>query len=448
MLQSKSLRTFSIVLFLFLLTPGKAAATHQQKAETPTVIRCGKLIDGRTTKSQEGMIIIIRGETIEAVGHTGSISIPPDAIVIDLSSATVLPGLIDAHSHIIPDIGYTQDSFLKRSSALNAIDGMVNAQKNLDAGFTTIRDPGDMDPYYSHFAVRNAIREGKVQGPRIVAAGHLLSITGGHADFNSGAPELNIPAFGEIVDGVDEVRRAVRKEVKWGADWIKVSATGGIYSAGDDPGLPQFTFDEIKAAVDEARRFGLFVAAHSHGLEGTKTALRAGVRSIEHGSVLDTEAVELFKRHGAYLVPTIYTSEYTLAEGEKNKTPAFAIEKARRMHELKRQSFDKAVQGGVKIVYGTDTGIIPHGDNARQFAVMVRWGMPPPQAILSATSVAAEMLNLSKVVGSIEAGKYADIIAVTGDPLNNISVLEDVKFVMKGGKVIKDTRGTLRSQVR
>ncbi|MGH9902437.1 MAG: metal-dependent hydrolase family protein, partial [Pyrinomonadaceae bacterium] len=223
-----------------------------------------------------------------------------------------------------------------------------------------------------------------------------------------------------------------------------VCATGGIYSAGDDPGLPQFTFDEMKAAVDEARRFGRYVAAHSHGLEGTKTALRAGVRSVEHGSVLDDEAVELFKRHGAYLVPTIYTSEYTLAEGEKNKTPAFAIEKARRLHEMKRESFLKAVRGGVKIVYGTDTGIIPHGANARQFAVMVRWGMPAPQAVLSATSVAAEMLNLSGLVGSIEPGKYADLIAVSGDPLSDISVLEDVKFVMKGGKVVKDTRGVKR----
>ena len=196
-----------------------------------------------------------------------------------------------------------------------------------------------MDPYYSHFVVRDAINAGKVQGPRIVAAGHLISITGGHGDFNSGAPELNIPAFGEIVDGVDEVRKAVRKEVKWGADWIKIAATGGIYTAGDNPGLPQFTFEEMKAAVDEARRFNRFVAAHSHGVEGTKAAIRAGVRSIEHGSVLDDEAIELFKRHGAYLVPTIYSSEFTLAEGEKYKQPAHAMEKARALHEMKRHSF-------------------------------------------------------------------------------------------------------------
>jgi imidazolonepropionase-like amidohydrolase len=298
-----------------------------------------------------------------------------------------------------------------------------------------------MDPYYAHFAVRDAINEGKVQGPRIFAAGHLLSITGGHADFNNVAPELGLPAFGEIVDGVDEMRKAVRKEVKWGADWIKISATGGIYTAGDDPGLPQFTFEEMKAAVDEARRFGRFVAAHSHGVEGTKAAIRAGVRSIEHGSVLDDEAVELFKRHGTYLVPTIYTSEFTLAEGEKNKQPAHAMAKARALHEMKRQSFSRAVSGGVKIVYGTDTGIIPQGANARQFAVMVRWGMPASQALLAATSMAAEMMGLSKDVGSIEAGKYADLIAVTGDPLANISVLEDVKFVMKGGKVIKNKIG-------
>jgi imidazolonepropionase-like amidohydrolase len=411
---------------------------QQTVSEEVIAVRCGKLVNGRTAEPQTDMVIIIRGQRIEAVGSARSVAIPQGATVIDLSHATVLPGLIDAHSHIIPDVGYTQDSFLKRSSALNAIDGLVNAQKSLAAGFTTLRDPGDMDLYYAHLAVRDAINAGKVQGPRIVAAGHLLSITGGHADFNSAAPEMPIPAFGEIVDGIDEVRKAVRKEVKWGADWIKVSATGGIYSAGDDPGLEQFSFDEMKVIVEEARRFNRYVTAHSHGVQGTKAALRAGVRSIEHGSVLDDEAVELFKQKGAYLVPTIYTSEYTIAEGEKNKTPEYALEKARSLHEMKRQSFLKAVKGGVKIVYGTDTGIIPQGANARQFAVMVRWGMSPAQAILAATSVAAEMLGMSKDIGSIEAGKYADLIAVAGDPLSNISTLEDVKFVMKGGKVIKD----------
>ena len=415
------------------------SVTPAQRADTEVVaVRCGKLIDGRTMQPQLDMVIIIRGERIQAVGKAASVETPRGAIVIDLSQATVLPGLIDVHSHIIPDVGYTQDSFLKRSSALNAIDGLVNAQKSLAAGFTTLRDPGDMDLFYAHLAVRDAINEGKVEGPRIVAAGHLLSITGGHADFNSAAPEMPIPAFGEIVDGMDEVRRAVRKEVKWGADWIKMSATGGIYSAGDDPGLQQFSYEEMKAIVEEARRFGRFVAAHSHGVEGTKSALRAGVRSIEHGSVLDDEAIELFKQKGAYLVPTIYTSEFTIAEGEKNKTPEFALEKARGLHEMKRQSFVRALKGGVKIAYGTDTGIIPQGANARQFAVMVRWGMSPAQAIMSATSVAAEMLGMSKDIGSLEPGKYADLIAVTADPLSNISTLEDVKFVMKGGKVIKD----------
>lgn len=413
----------------------------QQAGEALIAIRCGKLIDGIVAQPQQDMVVIIRGDRIEAVGKAASITIPKGATILDLRHATVLPGLIDAHSHIIPDVGYTQDSFLKRSSALNAIDGLVNAQKSLRAGFTTIRDPGDMDLYYSHFVVRDSINAGKVEGPRIVAAGHLLSITGGHADFNSAAPEMNIPAFGEIVDGVDEVRKAVRKEVKWGADWIKISATGGIYSAGDEPGLEQFSFDEMKAAVDEARRFGRYVSAHSHGVEGTKSALRAGVRSIEHGSILDDEAVALFKRYGSYLVPTIYTSEYTLAEGKKNNIPAFAFEKASRLHELKQKSFLKAVKGGVKIVYGTDTGIIPQGANARQFAVMVRWGMPPAQALLSAMSVAAEMLGFSKDLGSIETGKYADVIAVAGDPLADISTLEEVKFVMKGGKIVKDLLG-------
>lgn len=427
----------ALVAMVAVLASGQIGVA-QQRDSALIAIRCGRLIDGHAPHTQEDMVIIIRGERIDAVGKAASITIPKGATILDLSHATVLPGLIDAHSHIIPDVGYTQDSFLKRSSALNAIEGLVNAQKSLRAGFTTLRDPGDMDKYYAHFEVRDAINAGKVEGPRIVAAGHLLSITGGHADFNSGAPEMNIPAFGEIVDGVEEVRKAVRKEVKWGADWIKISATGGIYSAGDEPGLEQFSFDEMKAAVDEARRFGRYVSAHSHGVQGTKSALRAGVRSIEHGSILDDEAVELFKRYGSYLVPTIYTSEYTLAEGKKNNIPEFAFEKASRLHELKRESFLKAVKGGVKIVYGTDTGIIPQGANARQFAVMVKWGMPPAQALLSATSVAAEMLGLSKDMGSIEPGKYADVIAVAGDPLVDVSTLEDVKFVMKGGKIVKD----------
>jgi imidazolonepropionase-like amidohydrolase len=419
-----------------------ALSFAQQSSEEPLVaIRCGRLIDGRAGNAQEGMVILIRGERIAAVGKATDLMIPRGATMIDLSNETVLPGLIDVHSHIIPDAGYTQDSYLKRSSALNAIDGLLNAQKDLEAGFTTLRDPGDMDPYYAHLVVRDEINAGKIQGPRIVAAGHLLSITGGHADLNNVAPELNIGGFGEIVDGVDEVRKAVRKEIKWGADWIKIAATGGIYTAGDDPGREQFSFEEMKAAVDEAARFGRYVAAHSHGVDGTKSALRAGVRSIEHGSMLDDEAVELFNRQGAYLVPTIYTSEYTLTQGEKNKTPAYAMEKARRLHQIKRESFAKAVNGGVRIAFGTDTGIIPHGANARQFALMVKWGMPPLQAILSATSVAADLLGLSKDVGTVEAGKYADVIAVSGDPLKDISVLQNVKFVMKGGKVIKDSTG-------
>ncbi|HKA21698.1 MAG TPA: amidohydrolase family protein [Blastocatellia bacterium] len=434
----------TIVLTIFGL--GRTMYGQQSSAEQLTVIRCGKLIDGRNGQSQDRMTVVIRGERIESVRKSEGLTIPQGAIVIDLSNATVLPGLIDVHSHIIPDAGYTQDSYLRRSSALNAIEGLINAQKDLDAGFTTIRDPGDMDPYYAHLVVRDEINAKKVQGPRIVAAGHLLSITGGHADFNNTAPELNIAGFGEIVDSVDEVRKAVRKEVKWGADWIKIAATGGIYTAGDDPGREQFSFDEMKAAVDEARRFGRYVAAHSHGVDGTKSALRAGVRSIEHGSVLDDEAIALFKQQNAYLVPTIYTSEYTLAQGEKNKTPAYAMEKARKLHDVKHESFVKALKGGVQIAFGTDTGIIPHGANARQLSLMVKWGMPAQQAILSATSIAAQLLMLSKDVGSIEPGKCADVIAVSGDPLADMSTLEDVKFVMKGGKVMKDTLGVAKRQ--
>lgn len=403
------------------------------------VVRCSRLWDGQSPHAQQAMSVLVRGERIEAVSKNNELVIPPGATMIDLPEATVLPGLIDVHCHIIPEIGYTQDDYLKRSSARNALEGLFHAQKCLNAGFTTIRDPGDMDPFYAHLAVRDAIKSGQFIGPRILAAGHLLSITGGHADFNNGAPELNIPPFGKIVDGVEEVRKAVRREVKWGADWIKISVTGGIYSAGDDPDLEQFSFEEIKAAVEEARRFGRDVAAHSHGVAGTKSALRAGVRSTEHGSVLDDEAIALFKQTGAYLVPTIFTSEYTLAEGERNKQPAHAMEKARHLHEKKRQSFNKAVRGGVNLAFGTDTGIIPQGWNARQFAVMVRWGMTPIQAMMSATSVAAEMLRLSHEIGTIEAGKLADLVAVSGNPLDDVTVLEQVKFVMKSGVVVKNT---------
>ena len=292
--------------------------------------------------------------------------------------------------------------------------------------------------------LRNSINEGLVPGPRIVASGPGISITGGHGDLNNYSPQTRVSMFPEernfqIADGVDQVRHVVRAQVKYGVDVIKILATGGVLSKGDSPGAPQFTFEELKTAAEEAHMSGRKIAAHAHGTQGIKNAILAGIDSIEHASLIDDEGIRLAKEHGTYLVMDIYNDDYILTKAIEFGLPQENVDKEKMVGRLQRENFKKAVQAGAKMAFGTDAGVYPHGDNARQFFYMVKFGMTPSQAIRAATTNAADLIGRSKDVGSVEAGKYADIIAVSADPLQDVRALENVGFVMKGGVVYKDT---------
>ena len=368
--------------------------------------------------------------------------IPSGATVIDLSQATVLPGLIDCHTHLSARADrYNEIYRFKDTPFDHAIYGVVNARKTLEAGFTTVRDVGS--PPFLAVDLRNTINEGYIPGPRIVASGPGISITGGHGDLNNFSPQTRVSMFPEernfqIADGADQLRHVVRAQVKYGVDVIKILATGGVLSKGDNPGAPQYTFDELKVAAETAHMAGRKIAAHAHGTEGIKNAILAGIDSIEHASLIDDEGIRLAKEHGTYLVMDIYNDDYLLNEAPKFGLPQENIDKEKMVGRLQRENFEKAVKAGVKMAFGTDAGVYPHGDNAKQFYYMVKFGMTPPQAIRAATSSAADLIGRSADVGTVEPGKYADIIAVQSDPLADVRALEHVDFVMKGGQVYKD----------
>jgi imidazolonepropionase-like amidohydrolase len=322
-----------------------------------------------------------------------------------------------------------------------AFAAVVNAHKTLDAGFTSVRDVGSL-PFLA-VDLRNSINEGLVPGPRIVASGPGISITGGHGDLNNYSPQTRVSMFPDerdfnIADGVDQIRHVVRAQVKYGVDVIKILATGGVLSKGDSPGAPQYTLEELKAAAEEAHMAGRKIAAHAHGAQGMKNAILGGIDSIEHASLIDDEVIRLAKEHGTYLVMDIYNDDYILGKAIEFGLPKENVEKERMVGQRQRESFERAVKAGVKMAFGTDAGVYPHGDNAKQFFYMVKFGMTPAQAIRAATSSAADLIGRSKDVGTIEPGKYADIIAVSGDPLQDVRALENVGFVMKGGSVFKD----------
>lgn len=325
-----------------------------------------------------------------------------------------------------------------------AVVAHVYAKRTLEAGFTTARDLGSGE--FLDVALRNAINEGKIPGPRLLVAGHALSATGGHGDFSGISPYIHFGQFSGVVDGIDEIRKKVRWNVKFGADVIKFAATAGVLSEEESVGAPQFSFEEMKAIVEEATRWGRRVAAHAHGAEGIKMAVRAGVASIEHGSLLDDEAIALMKQHNTYLVPTMFAGDAVEQYGKQWNLPERLIEKARAINVKKRESYRKAIKAGVKIAYGTDAGVFPHGMNAMDFSRMIEAGMTPMQAIQSATTVAAELLNKSRELGSLDAGKLADLIAVQDDPTRDIRVLEKINFVMKNGVVYKNERHTTRTR--
>ena len=396
-------------------------------------VKAAHLVDVAAGKVVDDPVVLIEGDRIQAVGSR--LPIPKGAEVVDLGGATLLPGLIDCHVHLTSEPGDFVDMTFRRGPIDAAISGTANARRTLEAGFTTVRNLAS--PEFADVALRNAVNRGEIPGPRILAATLAIGSTGGHNDFVGYSPTLRFDETKGIADGVDEIRKLVRLEVKRGADVIKVMATSGVMSEEGGVGGPEYSQEELDALVQEAAMWGKKVAAHAHGAEGIKRAVRAGVASIEHGSLIDDEGIQLMKARGTYLVADIYNDDYILAEYGKKGYPASVLEKERSIGLLQRQNFQKAVRAGVKIAFGTDAGIYPHGWNAKQFAVMVRWGCTPLQAIQAATVNAADLLGWSDRVGRVAPGLYADLVAVKGDPLRDVSELERVTFVMKGGEVVR-----------
>jgi imidazolonepropionase-like amidohydrolase len=411
----------------------QTAPSASPTAPTRVAIRAGRLIDGLGGPPVADAVILIENERITAVGR--GLAIPNGARVIDLSRSTVLPGFIDAHTHVTSQPENYMEDLFRKSPIDVAVSAHVYARRTLDAGFTTIRDVGAGE--FIDVALRNAINAGTVPGPRMQVATLTVGSTGGHGDITGFSPYLKFGQFSGIADGENEIRKLVRFEVKNGADLIKLLASAGVLSEEESVGAPQFTQDEMNAVVDEARMWGRKVAAHAHGAEAIKRALRAGVASVEHASLIDDEGIRLAKEKGAYLVMDIYNDDYIMAEYKRLGYPQKILDKEASVGRLQRESFRRAVRAGVKLAFGTDAGVYPHGWNGKQFAKMVEWGMTPMQAIQSATTSGADLLGWSDRVGSIQAGRYADLVAVDGDPLRDITELERVKFVMKGGVVYK-----------
>jgi imidazolonepropionase-like amidohydrolase len=379
-------------------------------------------------------MIIIKNNLISEIGN--NLKIPANAQIIDLSNQTVLPSLIDCHTHITGQPENYMEDLFRKSSIDVAISAHIYTKRTLEAGFTTCRDVGAND--YIDVALKRAIDAGKVIGPRLYVSGPFIGATGSHGDLSGFSPNVHIQQVSTIADGVDEIRKKVRMNIKYGADLIKFGATAGVLTEEETVGGPQYSQEEMDAMVDEAKMWGKKVAAHAHGAEGIKRAVKAGVASIEHGSFIDDEGIELMKRKGTYLVADIYNDDFILAEYSKLGFPQKIIEKEKLVGRTQRENFQKAVKAGVKIAFGTDAGVYPHGDNAKQFYYMVKYGQTPIQALQSATINAADLIGAKDKIGSISVGKFADIIAVDGDPQDDITVLEKkLTFVMKEGVVFK-----------
>jgi imidazolonepropionase-like amidohydrolase len=406
-----------------------AAAAH---ADT-VVVTADRMIDvlaGRVIDHPRITIIDGRVATVAA----GGTAVPAGARRVDLPGMTLLPGLIDMHTHLTVDPRYGGYKGLEFTDNFWTVVGVANARKTLEAGFTTIRNVGSSN--FDDVAIKQGIEQGMVPGPRIVPATYAIGATGGHCDSTEFPPSISVPSP-QIANGPEELRAMVRKLRKYGAEVIKFCGTGGVFSKTDTVGGQQYDLTEMKAIVDEAHMLGLKVAVHAHGTSGIKDAIRAGVDTIEHASLADAEAFTLAKQHGTWFDMDIYNDDYILAEGEKNGMFAESLQKERAIGLQQRQTFQAAVKAGVKMIFGTDAGVYPNGYNARQFATMVKWGMTPMQAIQAATSSAAEALGRTGDVGAIAVGRYGDLIAVAGDPLIDITRLQSVAFVMKGGEVFK-----------
>ncbi len=401
-------------------------------AQTRTIL-AGRVLDVETGALRPATLIRVEGGLVVDVVSAEGRDRPAD--VVDLGDLTVLPGLIDTHTHVCDEThtGDRWDPWTLPAPAFGII-GVVNARKLLDAGFTTIRNVSE--PFYAGVAVRDAIARGDVAGPRVYASGPMISMTGGHGDWGNwmGPPHDDSTPAEAVADGVDEVRRETRDQLRHGVDWIKVAATGGFASAGTQPGAASYTVDEMRAAVEEAAKRGRFVAAHAHGAAGIANAVAAGVRSIEHGSRLDDESIRLMRQHDVVLVADLFGAHYSLVEGNEDWSEKGITDNAAE-YEAYAERVARAHRAGVRLAFGTDAGATPHGRGAEQFALMVDAGISPADAIRSATVVAAELLGVGEQAGSIAVGKWADLIAIRGDPLEDVSVLTEVRFVMKGGEI-------------
>ncbi|HYL84785.1 MAG TPA: amidohydrolase family protein [Candidatus Angelobacter sp.] len=411
------------------------SANAQPPAAKRTVIHPGRLLDVRTGQLRTGQAIVIEGDKITQVTSAAEIKPAEGDATIDLPDATVLPGLIDMHTHLTFDLSSLGYPGLGISTAREALHGARNARRTLEAGFTTVRNLGAFD--YSDIALRDAINDGDVIGPRIVASGPALGITGGHCDENLLPPAFHFQGGG-VADGIEAVQHKVREVIKYGADVIKICATGGVLSKGDDPNASQYTLEEMKAIVADAHRLGRRVAAHAHGAEGVRWASEAGVDSIEHGHLMDDAAIATLKKNGTYLVPTLFLGEYMEKNMDRSDVPEFSKQKMRDVAAAMQKNVKKAFDAGVKVAFGTDAAVYPHGLNAGEFHVYVKLGMTPLAAIQTATMNASDLLGSKFNVGTLEPGKFADVIAVDGDPTKDVTTLEHVRFVMKGGVVYKN----------
>ena len=430
---------WSVLFWSLLLCVPAGLAGQQAGQHASVVVKAGRVLDVRRGVYRDHQMILIEGDRIREVGDERELlpHVPSDARVVDLSRYTVLPGLTDAHTHLTGSpylMGYRG---LAVSVPREALLGARNARVTLEAGFTTVRNVGASG--FADIALRDAINAGDVPGPRILASGPPLGITGGHCDENLLAPEFHFFSEG-VANGVPAVMAKVREDIKYGADLIKFCATGGVLSKGDNAEFEQYSPEEMQAIVREAHRLGRKVAAHAHGARGIKDAVLAGVDSIEHGSFIDEEDIQLMKQHGTYLVPTLYLGDWFLENYQKLGLTDDMVAKAKLVMPAARQNVARAFREGVKVAFGTDAAVYPHGLNAHEFAVMVKLGLTPLAAIQAATVNAADLLGWSDQIGTLEPGKYADLIAVEGDPLKDVTTLENVKVVLKGGEVVRGVK--------